>query len=107
MKTISEPKMVAVMRSMPISCKQEAHAFIAVYRHWLDAISTYGCNQMALKNSKPACVTHADIFRKAVAAYEIAEANYWQMSYEDARKAYNGIPRSTWAAGRIRRGLDA
>ena len=64
------------LRRMSIDGQDAAQRFIAAYRTWVDAISTYG-NGLATLRSKPACVTHADLFRKASEAFINAGECYW------------------------------
>ncbi len=92
------------LRALPIGTKMEALAFVAAYRAWVDAISTYG-NGMALAKIKPASVTYADIFRKAAHAHIVAEVCYWQMPFDHPANRSAGIPRTTWERARLSRGL--
>lgn len=92
------------LRAMPIESKPEAEAFVAAYRAWVDAISTYG-NGMAIANSKPASVTHQDIFRKAAEAHIRAELCYWQRPFDHPANRSAGIPLATWERARLSRGL--
>ncbi len=93
------------LRGLPIDTKQQAQEFVAAYRAWVDAIATYG-NGVFPVSKRPACVTHADIFRKAMRAYIAAEACYWQMPFDHPQNKAAGIPRSTWERARLSRGLS-
>ena len=92
------------LRTLSIATKQEALDFVAAYRAWVDAISTYG-NGLALKRNKPACVVYADIFSKANEAHIIAELCYWQKPFDHPANKSAGVPRATWERARLSRGL--
>lgn len=92
------------LRGLPIDTKAQALEFVAAYRAWIEAISTYG-NGMALANSRPAGLTYGDIFKKAKQAYIVAEVCYWQRPFDHPANRSAGIPRATWERARQSRGL--
>lgn len=97
-------QMANELRLMSIEGKEAASAFMAAYRVWVDARSTYG-NGMAVAKSKPACVTYVDLSRKAAQACVNAEQCYWQRPFDHPDNRASGIPFEAWARARQARGL--
>lgn len=101
------PQTDAPLRSMPLATKADAIAYVKAYRDWLYANGATGNGAFLGKNSKPATVRAPDLVAKAAAAFELAEMNYWQMPYDQARRAHYGLPFAKWASARQARGLSA
>lgn len=95
----------ALMRSLPIDTKEQAQVFVRAHKDWLAANNPYGMGAMTPKNAKPATLRAPDIGEKVRRAYDIAEANYWQMPYSEAKVRFYGLPRAKWEAERSKRGL--
>lgn len=100
------PQTDAPLRAMPITTKVEAEAFVIAYKAWIVANSATGNGAFIGARSKPASVRAPDLVQKALMAEELAELNYWQMSYERAVRRYCGLPYAKWVAKRLERGLD-
>jgi hypothetical protein len=82
----------AMLRAMPIDTKEQAQAFVEAHKDWLAANNPYGMGAMMPKNAKPATLRAPDIGEKVRKAYDIAEANYWQMPYKEAKVRFYGLP---------------
>ena len=91
--------------AMPLTTKDEAITFVSAYREWLNQTSSIGNGAFIGTRSKPATARAPDLTAKARVAYEMAELNYWQMPYEQARKRYEGLPLAKWQAERAKRGM--
>jgi hypothetical protein len=94
------------LRAMPLTNKAEAEAFIKAYKNWIVANSATGNGAFIGSKSKPATVRAPDLVQKARIAEEMAEMNYWQMTFEKASRVHYGIPYSKWARERTKRGLE-
>ena len=92
---------------MPLKTKADAIAYVKAYREWLYANGATGNGAFLAARSKPATIRAPDLVAKAHVAFELAEMNYWQMPYEQARRAHHGLPFAKWASARLERGLDA
>lgn len=101
-----EPAWEQKLRAMPLESAAQAAAYFAEFQQWRNETASFGCGVHSVKR-KPACVRAVDLFRKAVAAEEIAGLCYWQMPYEAARQRFPSIPLSKWHGERVKRGLAA
>lgn len=99
------PSTDAPLRDMPLVTKSDAVKFVKAYAEWLYANGATGNGAFLAKRWKPATIRAPDIVAKAHTAYELAEMNYWQMSYERAKQAHHGLPFSKWRDERQKRGL--
>lgn len=100
------PQTDAPLRAMPIGTKEEAHAYMLAYRAWIVANASTGNGAFIGARSKPATVRAPDLVQKAHIAEERAELTYWQMPFDKARRHFDGLPYSKWAAKRQERGLE-
>ena len=80
--------------------------FVTAYKAWIVANCATGNGAFLGARSKPATIRAPDLVQKAQAAYERAELNYWQMSYEAARRIHWDLPKTKWIAERLKRGLS-
>jgi hypothetical protein len=97
------PETDAKLRLMPLDTQADAVLYMEAYRRWLRENSPYGMRLLA--SFKPATVRAPDLVDKASRAEVLAQACYWQMPYEKAQRHFYGLPRSEWAAERVRRGM--
>ena len=98
------PDLDARLRRMPIRTKEEAIEFMEAFRDYLWDNNPYGA--VLPKNHKPASVRCPDIFAKAREAERIAEQCYWQMSWDEARLKFWGLPFAKWQSARAKNGLE-
>lgn len=100
------PQTDAPLREMPLATKADAIAYVRAYRDWLYKNGATGNGAFIGARSKPATIRAPDLVRKATLAYELAEMNYWQMPYEQAKRAHYGLPFAKWESERRARGLS-
>jgi hypothetical protein len=94
------------LRAMPLLTKADAVAFVGAYKAWIIANSATGNGAFIGARSVPATVRAPDLVRKAHEAYELAGMNYWQMSYKQAKRFYDGLPLRNWERARLARGMN-
>lgn len=94
------------LRDMPLSTKAEAVAYVQAYRAWLYDNAATGNGAFLAARSRPATIRAPDLVAKASKAFELAEMNYWQMPYEQAKRAHWGLPFVKWQAARKAHGLE-
>lgn len=100
------PETDSPLREMPLSTKNEAIAFVKAYKQWIYENGATGNGAFKRKHSLPATIRAPDLVAKAAAAMELAELNYWQMPYEQAKKVWWGLPLAKWEAERVKQGIS-